>query len=125
MRIHVDPLDLLFSRYVRLRAIRRVGGCERCLKPKDINELQCSHFFGRGRRSVRYDPSNACGFCFGCHQFFGANPLEHVRWFRNHLEEQEFAFLEGRMRQIGKVDREAIRLYLQEEIKKFEKGEGQ
>ena len=33
LRIRIDPLDSLVSEYVRRRAVMRVGGCEKCLKP--------------------------------------------------------------------------------------------
>ncbi len=111
MRIKLSPLDKLFSIFIRQRAMQRVGGCERCLTPKrDYNQLQCSHFHGRSRKSVRWDEDNAAGLCFGCHQHFTSHPLEHVEWFKKHLGE-EFDLLEGRMRIIGMPDVEVLTLY--------------
>ena len=122
MKIKRDILDILFSRYIRLKA---KGICCRCLQYKGYEGLQVAHFWGRRYRSIRFDESNVCPLCFSCHQYFHENPLEYVEFFRKYLGEEGFDLLQARMRQIGKIDREAIRLYLQEEIKKLEKGEGQ
>ena len=117
MKIKLDPLDRLFSEYIRKCAILRVGGCERCLNSKlSWKELQCSHFFGRGQKSVRYDTDNACGLCFGCHIYFGSHPLEHTEWFRNRLGDG-FDLLLARARVPARyIDKEAIRLYLEAKI---------
>ncbi len=121
MKIRIDPLDTLFSKFIRLRAMELVGGCERCLAGKvDYKQLQCSHFFGRGAKSVRYDEDNCVGLCFGCHQYFHSHPLEHTEWFRNHLGGTMFDLLRGRARIKEKVDKEAVRLYLKIKIEEME-----
>ena len=113
------PLDKLFSEYIRKRALQRVGGCERCLTPKtSYNQLQCSHFHGRAKKSVRWDEDNATGLCAGCHMYLTAHPLEHVEWFKSHLGE-DFDLLQGRMRVMGMPDINALTLYYQEMIKQL------
>ena len=87
MKIKIDPLDVLFSRFVRLRA---GGVCEYCDKPK---RLQCSHFHGRRKKSVRWDGDNAAGLCFSCHQYLGENPYVHTEWFKKHLGSEKFEAL--------------------------------
>ncbi len=121
MKIRVDKLDQLFSKYIRLRAIKLVHGCERCLTWKqDYKGLQCSHFFGRAQKSVRYDEDNAAGLCFGCHQYLGSHPLEHVEWFKARLGDR-FELLQGRARiTYPKPDRKAIELYLKNQIEELE-----
>lgn len=133
MKIKIDVIDDLFSKCIRLLAMVRVGGCERCLAPKydtvkdngDIfpawKQLQCSHFFGRGRKSVRWDEDNAAGLCFGCHQYFTSHPLEHVEWFKARLGDR-FELLQGRMRILGRPDRAAIELYLTGKIDELIRG---
>ena len=117
MRIRLDALDTLFSLYIRIRAMKRVGGCERCLKKKtSYKQLQCSHFFGRAKKSLRWDEDNAAGLCFGCHQYLGSHPLEHTKWFEEYLGEAKFTLLQARERIIQKPDREAITLYLKDKI---------
>ena len=122
-------LDILFSEYIRRRAIINVGGCERCLTPKHDTQkddgatypawkqLQCSHFIGRGRHSTRWDEDNAVGLCGACHIYFTSHPLQHTEWFTAHLSEYEFNLLRARARITEKVDKEAVRLYLQEQIR--------
>ena len=120
MKIRIDPLDQLFSKYIRLRAMDEVHGCERCLQGKrDYKELQCSHFIGRGKKSVRWDEDNASGLCFGCHQYLGSHPIEHVEWFKERLGDR-FDLLQARARTPVKyIDREAIKLYYKAKIKEL------
>ena len=129
--MRIDKLDVLFSEYIRKRAIAEDGGCQRCLSPKyDIvkdngdtfpawRQLQCSHFMGRSKRSVRLDADNAVGLCGACHIYFTAHPLEHIEFFKQRLGEQ-FDMLQHRARILEKIDREAIKLYLQEKIRGVE-----
>jgi len=124
----ITKLDILFSEFIRKRAMLRARGCERCLAPKydtvkDNSEifpawkqLQCSHFIGRSRRVVRWDEDNACGLCAGCHMYLTAHPTEHVQWFMNYLSEEKLDLLMARNRIRGKPDIEAITLYLKARI---------
>lgn len=116
------PLDILFSEFIRRRAIKRVHGCERCLTYKDdYKQLQCSHFYGRSKRSVRWDEQNAAGLCAGCHMYFEANPQVHVEWFKAYIGEKEFDLLQARMRQTyPKPDQKLLALYYREKIKELE-----
>lgn len=78
MRIRIDKADQVFSEYIR----RRDNRCVRCGKYQgEWKRLQCSHFFGRRKESVRFDPQNADGLCAGCHIYFGSNP-ESCRAFK-------------------------------------------
>jgi len=119
----IDPLDKQFSEYVRKRAIVRCGGCERCgaQKPGYTKEdgshfpgwkqLQCSHFWGRSRKSVRWDEDNAAGLCPACHMYVGANPAEHARWYKELIGERAYDLLEGRMRVPGMPDKYLLSVY--------------
>ncbi len=120
MKIKTDPLDILFSKFIRLRAMKVVHGCECCLARKmDYTKLQCSHFFGRSRKSVRWDEDNAAGLCFGCHQYLGSHPVEHVEFFKARLGDK-FDLLDGRQRTPShQIDKEAIRIYLNARIKEL------
>ena len=129
-----DPLDSLFSEYIRRRAIRRVGGCERCLDEKPSNrredgsirpaymELQCSHFVSRNVKSVRWDEDNAAGLCGGCHMYLEHNPHEHQAWFLSHLGEERYDLLQGRRRATGKPDRNALAIYYKTKLKEEDYG---
>ena len=120
LRIRIDPLDSLVSEYVRKRAVMRVGGCEKCLKPYRWQDLQCSHFFGRKDKATRFDDTNLAGLCFYCHNHFHAFPLEHVQWFEQHLGKENFELLQGRNRIVGKPDKKMLTIYYQQEIKKLD-----
>ena len=109
MRIKTTKLDKLFSEYVRKRA---KGICERCLKPTEFKKLQCSHFHGRRKKIVRWDPENACALDFYCHMHFTENPLEHTEWFKKRLGERRFNALLVRARPGRKPDLELIALGL-------------
>ena len=125
----LSNLDKLFSEVIRKRAISRVNGCERCLTQKhdtlkDSGDtfyaymyLECSHFWGRGKRSVRYDEENAAGLCHGCHRYFTSHPAEHYQWFLERLGQVHFDFLATRARRPQKIDENLIGIYLRELIK--------
>ena len=108
MKVRIDPLDKLFAQYIKLRD----KWCQRC---GGTSGLQTAHFFGRARKSVRWDEDNACLLCFGCHQYFHSRPLEFVEWFKSRLGDK-FELLQGRERVLVKPDKEAIKLYLKEQI---------
>lgn len=116
MKIRIDPLDVLFSRYIRTLAGWR---CERCGKQflPPTNGLHCSHFHGRRKKSVRWDPENAVALCFGCHAHFTGHPLEHVEWFSNRLGVKKFNALTLRANTPQKPDRAMIGLWLKEKLK--------
>jgi len=116
MKIKIDHLDKLFSYFIRLRAN---GICERCGNTVGFNKLQTSHFYGRRKRSVRWDPDNAAALCFTCHLYFTENPLAHVEWFRERLGEDKFTLLNIQAQTIQKIDIEAVTLYLKQKIKEI------
>ncbi len=114
LRIRIDPLDALFSTYIRLRAD---GICERCGQSIPIGRLQCCHYHGRANQQTRFDEDNVCACCFGCHQYFHSHPLEFTEWLRRRLGDTNFDLLTARTNlNHFKIDREAIRLYLQSKI---------
>jgi len=118
----LEPLDIVFSEFIRKRAMVRVGGCERCLHKKtEYKRLQCSHFHGRSRRSVRWDEDNAVGLCPACHLYFTAQPIEHTQWFEHHLGGPGFIMLQARMRNIGKPDVHTLTIYYKAQIDIVEK----
>lgn len=132
----IDKLDKLFSEYIRKRAIKEAGGCERCLNPKyDIEkengifpawkQLQCSHFKGRARKSVRYDEDNAAGLCGGCHMYLTAHPDEHEAWFKERLGEEKFDLLICRSSRPQKVDKDLIYLYFKQKIEDYSPMKGE
>jgi len=116
MKIKIDKLDILFSRFVRLRA---GGVCEYCGKPN--KRLECSHFHSRRKQSTRYDPDNACGLDFSCHQYLGEHPNIHTEFFKKRLGTERFEELNIRAEMMfPKLDKVAIKKDLEEKIKLFD-----
>lgn len=118
MKIKLYQEDRLFSLFVRCRARWR---CEKCGKiyPPGARNLQCSHFFGRRKKSTRFDPDNASGLCFACHQRFTEHPLEHVKWFEKRLGQKRFEALTLRANTPKKPDLKMVELFCKHEIKKM------
>lgn len=111
-------LDKLFSEFIRRRAMARVGGCEKCgTRKRSWKELQCSHFYGRTKKSVRWDEDNAAGICGGCHLFLGNNPLDHTRWFEAQLGQRAALLLEARASTPQKTDAAALKIYLKAKLR--------
>lgn len=81
-KIKIDRADQAFSQWIRLRDKR----CKRCHSKVEFNAAglpvthQASHFQGRGKENTRFDPDNVDTLCWGCHQYFTANPAEHYQW---------------------------------------------
>lgn len=115
-----DKADTEFSLYIRERDN---WTCQRCGRkwPENSQGLDCSHFWGRGRESTRFDPDNCDAFCkVPCHSewenekgetkgFHKGEPIVLFRpykeWKINQLGEHRFAALEVRAHQTVKKDR--------------------
>ena len=131
-RITVKQLDELFREDIRKRAIKEAGGCERCLSPKydkikengDIfpawKQLDTAHFIPRGNYHIRWDEDNAAGLCGGCHRAIDDDFTKKDEFVKTRLGDR-FELLQGRQHQTGKVDRNAIYLYLLDQLKKLDR----
>ncbi len=110
--------DALFSDYVRERA---KWSCEYCKAQFDppTKSLHCSHFYGRGAKSVRFDPENAAALCFSCHQYLGSHPSEHYKFFMKRLGKEKMDLLELRFHTPQKVDEKLIVMWCKDELKKL------
>ena len=108
-RIKIRPADKLYSQW--LRGERKV--CERCGSTKS---LQCSHFYGRANEAVRFDPANTDCLCFGCHQYFTANPNEYVIWKQDRMSEKEFKQLMVSANTYKKKDDKLILIWLKNKL---------
>ena len=116
MKIKLDPLDILFSKLVRLRAN---GICEYCGKPGS----QTSHFHSRRKKSTRWDLDNASWACFTCHIYLGEHPNKHYEFFKKRLGTERFEELNIRAEMLvkySKSDKEKIKADLKEKVKLLE-----
>jgi hypothetical protein len=115
MRVKLNPLDKMFSEFIRRKSN---GVCERCGQWKGWKELQCAHFHKRGELVTRWDEDNACALCGGCHRYIDSHPVEKVEFFQSRLKEK-FDLLAAR-RRVGKVDLQALIIYYKVKIKEVE-----
>lgn len=116
MKIRITALDSMFSNYIRW--IRDKGKCQRCgiqYRPP-TSGLQCSHFHGRRKQSVRFDEENCTAMCHGCHAWLTANPIAHVNFMFNRLGEQRYNLLMIRANTPAKPDYKAIEIWLKQEM---------
>lgn len=133
MKVKIDPLDKLFSQYIRMRAIQLCGGCERCLTPKyDIEkedgnifpawkQLDCAHLLGRWKKSIRWDVDNAIGACGGCHLVIDRDHSEKEAFIVSHLGQERYDLLKARARIPARyLDRAALTIYLKIKIREME-----
>lgn len=65
--------------------LMRHGGC-----------IQCAHLVTRGRRSVRWDETNAMPLCAGAHKWFTHNPGAWTTYLEWKYGEEAVAALEAR-----------------------------
>lgn len=122
MKIKRDKADALFSKYIRTRDDWK---CQRCTKKfkKGSQGLHCSHFFGRGCETTRFDPENCDALCFGCHKIWGDVDREAYREFKiKQLGQKAFDNLVIRARQTQKKDRKLAYLYVKQLMNELENG---
>lgn len=120
MKIKLSPLDILFSRCVRLMADNH---CDYCGRWKGIYALQTSHFHGRRKASTRYDFDNVCAVCYSCHNYFHEHPNKHDAFMRKRLGSGRYELLNIRAETILKrtsPDKEELKRSLKEKIKILE-----
>jgi hypothetical protein len=109
-------VDKLFSTYIRTRDS---WTCQRCGKQytPPTQALHCSHFFGRRKESVRFDPDNCDCHCWGCHSYFEQHPEEHRQWKLKRLGQKRFDALIIRANTAKKKDDKLTAIMLKEMIK--------
>ena len=118
MKVSLNPLDKLFSQYIRMRAMSRVHGCERCGAWKaDYKQLQCAHLISRWHKSTRWDEDAAVGLCGGCHLWIDHEAEEKLELLKSIIGEDKVLLLKARARTPARyLDKEAIRLYLMNQL---------
>ena len=118
-RIKLDPADIVFSRYIRLRDRK----CKRCGSSVRLNgkglpvSHQVSHFQGRGKENTRFDPDNVDTLCGGCHQYFTANPGEHYMWQVEQKGQEKVDEIILKSNMYVKKDRQAQKIYWTQRLK--------
>ena len=128
MALKLKEADRLFSKCIRERAGWK---CERCgsQHQEGTQGLHCSHFHGRGKWGVRFDPDNCESICYGCHQYLGSHPIEHEKRIREKLGDTLFEILNERARdttlgRMAKRSEKEIRTHYRAELARLKEGGG-
>ena len=72
----VSRLDAVFSQYIRQRDN---GICFTCGAKKDWKEMQCGHFYTRGRYPTRWDEINCHCQCYRCNIALKGNYINYTK----------------------------------------------
>jgi len=119
-----DRLDALFRELIRKRAMKRVGGCERCGAPKlSYKKLDTAHCHGRNKRTVRWDERNGAGLCGGCHRYIDSQITAKEELFRRLLGDKEYErlyILAEMTTKQSPVDYKLNKIYLSVKIQELE-----
>ena len=78
--------DRQFSTYIRMRDGRCVYKIKCYGEPRNWKELDCSHYHGRGKESVRFDTDNCDAACKSCHNF--VHTADGMIWLDEWKEKQ-------------------------------------
>jgi 5-methylcytosine-specific restriction endonuclease McrA len=99
--------------------LRDKATCQRCGRTKSGGwQLHWAHFYSRSIKAVRNDLDDSCVLCAGCHFWAHKNPAEFVDFWKERLGNENFHCLQLR-RNCVKVDRWAVKLYLEAEKRKY------
>lgn len=96
-QIKIDKNDQIFSKMIRERD-------KRCVLCGDTQrKSECSHFWGRGHKSTRFDGENAEYLCFTCHMENEGNKQGKYREYKlRTLGKKGYEALEKRTNTFGK-----------------------
>ena len=104
-KVKLDKADTTFSKFIR-------GRDKRCVRCKSDKNLQCSHFWGRGKERTRYDEENCDCLCAGCHRRWETEKemrngsMGEYAWFKfEQLGKERYDALKVRAHTYQKKDR--------------------
>ena len=121
-----DILDPLCKEVVALRDNFRCRKCGKQMIPSDKTGqmIGCdwSHVYSRANKNIKWDPDNSMIHCGGCHIWWGQCPLEGAKWYREEFgDKQADALILRKNTSHGKIDCNAIYLYLKSEKQRLTK----
>jgi 5-methylcytosine-specific restriction endonuclease McrA len=93
-----------------------------CVKCGSSERIQWSHVRSRRYLSTRWSMFNVKTLCAGCHLWFGQNPIAAAQWFWEKFPDRHNRVLLASHHQHGKIDREAIRLGLEQDLARYQRG---
>lgn len=101
MRLKRDKYDIRFSNLIRERADYTCECCGVSYR-ENTGGLDCSHFYTRANKAVRWSTMNAAAHCCGCHNKLGGNPVIFTNWIRDYLGATGFEILNEKRQAIVK-----------------------
>ena len=120
MTIKIDPLDTLFSKYIKLKA---GGVCEYCGKTPSPQGYHCHHgVAGRRYLNTRWEEDNCAALCLNCHNLFGDFASINKTFFEKKIGTKRYEELEIIARTYHKMSKdrkETIKASLKEKIKLY------
>lgn len=95
------PADVWFSKCVRIRVnwICEYAGTD---LSNNRAGLDCSHYVGRGKWSVRFDSENAFAHSYGSHSWLGSNPSQFKFWVMGKLGKERYDALLERSQDLSR-----------------------
>lgn len=94
---------------------------KKCCKCGRTQKLQASHVYPKGtHRSMEYDLDNVKTLCYCCHiHWWHKNPIESATWFNEKYPDRAKRLKLMSQTSHGVPDYNLIKLYLEQEIKKY------
>ena len=99
----LSPADTWFSKCVRHSNNWTCQKCGKSYTPDNARGLDCSHHYGRSKRSVRWAKENVTALCMSCHRWWHEYPAESGLWLREFLGEGMADLLQEKANQYVKV----------------------
>lgn len=84
----LDPLDTLFSQYIKLKA---KGKCEYCGQVPKPRAYHCHHGIAHRRYlNTRWEEDNCVALCMGCHNLMADIPSINVEFFKKRIGSKRY-----------------------------------
>ncbi len=93
----------------------------RCRKTGQTHQLQWAHVYSRRYKSVRWDPDNSLCLGAGVHLWWHHQPVAAAQWWLEQVGEVFHERLRARMREHKKLDRKLTLLWLEQELKRYQR----
>ena len=119
----LKPADTAFSKCVRQAAGWKCAKCGKYYGPENGRALDCSHIFGRTKRSVRWAKENAVALCVAHHRWWHSFPLESGKWMEKRLGKKKYELLMEKANTVGpkitKSEEKEIAAHYRKEFKRM------
>jgi hypothetical protein len=103
-----SKLDILMSRYVRMRDVKATGYCITCGKPINYNGCDAGHWIPRGIMATRWHEDNVHAQCVTCNRFGGVTTKMYRERLMVKIGKQKVRELEKLKRTFKKYTRDEL-----------------